>query len=53
MISDEKGKIIEENNYLIIPDFEIPEKALKIHKISNEKADSEGIDLQLALDLFT
>ncbi|WP_347839283.1 3'-5' exonuclease [uncultured Draconibacterium sp.] len=43
IVTDEAGKHIDEQNFIIKPDgFEIPEDVLEIHGITTEKAEAEG-----------
>ncbi len=51
---DEKGNLLNSNNYLIRPSgFTIPEAAFKIHGISTERAWNEGRELEQALIDFS
>ena len=51
---DKRGKLIEHYNYIIKPDgFTIPFESEKIHGISTERANKEGIALQDAIDTFS
>ncbi|WP_406655325.1 DNA polymerase III subunit alpha [Ornithobacterium rhinotracheale] len=53
-VHDEKGDLIENHNLLVKPDgFDIPFNATKIHGITNEKAQNEGIPLAEALSIFS
>lgn len=48
------GSLIEAENFIVKPDgFDIPFNSEQVHGISTEKALSEGIPLQEALDRFT
>ncbi len=52
-IHDEKGKLIENYDYIIKPDgFSIPFNSQKIHGISTEMAEKEGHDLAFVLESF-
>jgi DNA polymerase-3 subunit alpha len=52
-LHDEMGKLIEHQDYLVKPDgFNIPYDAEKIHGISTELADKEGVDLNEVLEKF-
>jgi len=52
ILVDEKG-IIEKRNFIIKPDgFLIPTKAVQIHKITNERANSIGKDIKKVLKEF-
>ncbi|HDZ62625.1 MAG TPA: 3'-5' exonuclease [Nitrospirae bacterium] len=50
---DSKGKKILEKNYIIKPDgFTIPAEASKVHGISTERANKEGVELKMVLEEF-
>lgn len=50
---DENGNKTAAHNYLIKPDgFTIPAEAIKVHRITNERANEKGIPIKKALDLF-
>ena len=50
---DSSGNKMSENNYIIKPQgFIIPPHSSMIHRISNEKAIREGVDLQTVLNKF-
>lgn len=52
-LHDEMGKLIEHQDYLVKPvGFNIPYDAEKIHGISTELADKEGVDLSEVLEKF-
>lgn len=52
-IHDESGKEISHRDLLVKPDgFIIPEETTKIHGITQEKADAEGMPILEALDIF-
>jgi DNA polymerase III subunit alpha len=52
-LHDEMGKIIEHNNFLIQPDgYNVPYDAERIHGISTELAEEQGISLEKGLTLF-
>ncbi len=52
-LHDNMGNLIENNDFLIKPDgFNIPYDAERIHGISTELADEQGIDLDKGLQLF-
>jgi len=54
IIYDENGFEKERNNCIIKPEgFIIPEETIKIHRITNERAHSEGLDLKHVLEIFT
>lgn len=54
LLSDDKGEVINEKQYLIYPDnFEIPKEPFWIdHGFSTEKSKAEGIPLRRALHEF-
>ena len=50
VVTDLKGGIISQHDYIIKPkNFIIPDDSIKIHRISNEKANSEGVDIIFVL----
>lgn len=52
-LHDEMGKVIEHQDYLVKPDgFNIPFDAERIHGISTELAEEQGISLQEVLEKF-
>ena len=52
-LHDEMGKLIEHQDYLVKPDgFNIPYDAERIHGISTELAEVEGISLSEVLEKF-
>ena len=52
-LHDDKGKLVEDKNYIIRPDgFTIPFNAEKVHGISTERAGKEGEDLVKVLKEF-
>ncbi|MFV0305042.1 MAG: DNA polymerase III subunit alpha [Moheibacter sp.] len=52
-LHDKTGKLIENKNYIIHPDgFDIPFNAAKIHGITTEKAQKEGLPLEEVLQKF-
>lgn len=52
-LHDEMGNLLEHNDFLIKPDgFNIPYDAERIHGISTELADEQGINLDEGLKLF-
>ncbi|WP_159947061.1 DNA polymerase III subunit alpha [Polaribacter septentrionalilitoris] len=52
-LHDKMGNLIEHNDFLIKPEgFNIPYDAERIHGISTELADEQGIDLDKGLQLF-
>ncbi len=54
ILSNEKGTIIEQNDFIVQPyGFQIPDEAVKIHGITNEIAKENGISLELALSKFS
>ena len=51
---DANGNLLKEFDLIIKPDgFVIPEAAIKVHRITNEIANDEGIPLKEALDIFS
>ena len=54
ILSDDKGKEISGQNYIIKPEgFLIPEESSRVHGISTEQAMREGINLEKALSDFS
>ncbi len=52
-IHDEKGELVEVKNYIIKPEgYEIPYAVEKIHGISTERANKQGVDLSWVLEQF-
>ncbi|WP_397445290.1 DNA polymerase III subunit alpha [Polaribacter sp. R77954] len=52
-LHDKMGNLLEHNDFLIKPEgFNIPYDAERIHGISTELADEQGIDLDKGLQLF-
>ncbi len=52
-VHDKSGKIVEARNFIVKPDnFTIPYSAEKVHGISTEKANAEGVDINIVLDAF-
>lgn len=52
-IHDEKGDLVEAHDHIIKPEgFKIPYNATKIHGITNEKAEQEGVELLWLLEEF-
>ncbi|MDO5654637.1 MAG: DNA polymerase III subunit alpha [Flavobacteriaceae bacterium] len=52
-IHDEKGQLIENQNFIVKPEgFTIPFNAAKVHGISTEKALAEGLELQEVMAKF-
>jgi len=52
-VHDETGKLLSKGNYIIQPDgFTIPFNSEKIHGISTERAEKEGIPLGDVMDAF-
>ena len=50
---DEDGDLWESHTYIIKPvDFIIPPEASKIHRITQERAEQEGLDLHFVLEKF-
>ncbi len=53
LIYDQNGNQVVEKNFIIKPQgFIIPKEASQIHKISTERANEEGIELQEVLNNF-
>lgn len=53
ILSDETGKIIEQNDFIVQPyGFQIPEDAVKFHGITTEMAFENGVKISEALDNF-
>jgi DNA polymerase-3 subunit alpha len=53
ILSDENGRIIEQDDFIVKPyGFEIPEDAVKIHGISTEIANEKGVRASVVLDNF-
>jgi DNA polymerase-3 subunit epsilon len=53
-IYDSEGNSWESCEYIIKPNgFIIPEEAAKIHRVSQERAEKEGIELEVALKHFS
>lgn len=52
-VHDKKGKLVEVKNYIIKPEgFEIPYDVVKVHKITTERAQKQGVDLEKVLKEF-
>ena len=52
-LHDVNGKLISNKNYIVKPEgFTIPYNAEKVHGISTQKANDEGIDLAFVLEEF-
>lgn len=52
-VHDDKGELIEVKNYIVKPEgFEIPFQAAKVHGISTERAQKDGLDLTWVLEEF-
>ena len=51
---DKNGVNLETHDYIIKPnsEFVITDDSIKIHRITNEKAQEEGVELSVALDAF-
>jgi DNA polymerase-3 subunit alpha len=53
-LHDETGKLINSGNYIVKPEgFTIPFNSEKIHGISTERAQKEGVDLEFVLREFS
>lgn len=54
ILSDDKGNILEQNEFIIRPiSYEIPIESTRIHNISTEKAVQEGVELEEVLENFS
>ena len=52
-VHDVKGKLIDVKNYIIKPEgYDIPFNASKIHGISTQRAEKEGLSLSEVLEIF-
>ena len=53
-VYDALGNCIEEHDYIIKPpeNFEIPEKSIKLHKITTKYAQEHGTNIKTVLNLF-
>lgn len=52
-IHDEKGGLVEVKNFIVKPDgFTIPYDSEKIHGISTDRANREGVELKIVLEEF-
>ncbi len=50
---DDKGNKVSGKDYIIKPDgWTIPEEASRVHGISTERAEKEGVELKMVLDEF-
>lgn len=53
IITDDQNNTIKQFDKIIKPnEFIIPDEVIKIHKITNEKAHNEGVDIKIVLDEF-
>lgn len=53
LLYNEEGVLLETSNFIIEPEgFDIPQEAIEIHKINNEKAINEGEELVIVLFKF-
>lgn len=48
-VMDETGTMLEAYDFLINPEYPIAEQATAVHKITNERAQAEGLDKKVAL----
>ncbi len=48
----DRHKILTEHDYIIKVPVNIPEESTAIHKITTKKSQVEGIDINIAIDLF-
>ena len=54
IIYDKNGKELKRRNRIVKPEgFIIPEETIKIHRITNERANSEGVGLKSVLEEFS
>ena len=52
-LHDETGKLIKNKNFIIKPNgFEIPFTSTKVHGITTERANRDGVDIKIALEEF-
>ena len=52
-LHDAKGQLMEVKNYIIKPeDYEIPYAVVKVHGITTERAEKQGLDLAKVLEEF-
>ncbi len=52
-LHDERAKVLDAQEYIIKPEgFTIPAEASKVHRITTERANEEGVELQKVLDDF-
>ncbi len=52
-LHDETGRLLFNENYIIKPEgFEIPYSASKVHGITTERANRDGVSLKVALEAF-
>ena len=52
-LHDHTGKLLSSKNFIIQPDgFTIPFNAEKVHGISTQRAEEEGVPLEVAMDAF-
>ena len=52
-LHDELGELIEVKNYIIKPEgYEIPYAVVKVHGITTERAQKQGVELSMVLDEF-
>lgn len=52
-LHDESAKVLDAQEYIIKPEgFTIPAEASKVHRITTERANEEGVELQKVLDDF-
>ena len=50
---DAEGKTIDQQTYIIKPEgFTIPDEAAKVHRVTTERAEKEGVDLEETLKTF-
>ncbi|NPD45440.1 MULTISPECIES: DNA polymerase III subunit alpha [unclassified Lentimicrobium] len=52
-LHDDKGQLVEVKNYIIKPEgYEIPYAVVKVHGITTERAEKQGVALSMVLDEF-
>ena len=53
-LNDEKGKEIDAQDFIIKPEgYIIPKEASNVHRITTERANAEGVDLEIVLESFS
>ena len=52
-LHDESGKLLSAKNFIVKPEgFDIPIGVSKIHGITTERANNDGVELKIVLDVF-